>query len=401
MASFALSDEIIERLSTMKGQEEFYDSGFKLGGSFGIRVSRHGTKAFFLIYPLHNKRKRITLGLYPVISLEQARQRACTALRRAEAGFDPAAEKQHRRNAETFRELAMLFLKHKGPTAYRPATLKEYKRIIDVELSPQWGDRKAEDISSSDIISLVEEISADRNSPVMANRTRSLVKILFEFGLSRRIIRHNPVKNITRVTSEAKRDRILSLEEIRLLWEALEPEPKVIQGIFKLLLLTGQKPGTVMQMKWSDIMVDKWVVLRSSDNKLLHQIHLSPLALETLRRAQGTSSPSAYVFSSSRGSPVTHIRKAAGRLNTRMRAKTRWCPSDLRRTAGFHMQELGLRPDVVEIILGRRLRQLAAQSQYDYAADIEAGLNQWARKIAELAAKKTLPDPSRKIVRLF
>src|SRR5690349_16131886 len=96
-----LEKKTIETLETAKRQEEFYDSGFNQRGSFGVRVSRGGRKVFFLIYPENGRRKRVTLGTYPLLSLEAAREEALRVLRVGRASDVP----------RNFRELAALFLK--------------------------------------------------------------------------------------------------------------------------------------------------------------------------------------------------------------------------------------------------------------------------------------------------
>mgnify|MGYP001163395440 CR=1 FL=1 len=52
---------------------------------------------------------------------------------------------------------------------------------------------------------------------------------------------------------EQGRDRYLTREEIRAIWRALEDEPPVVRGVFRLALLTAQRIGSVCALRWRDI----------------------------------------------------------------------------------------------------------------------------------------------------
>ena len=60
----------------------------------------------------------------------------------------------------------------------REATQRERKRILGKELAPTWGHRPAADITRREVVHLVEEI-AKRGAPIVANRTLSLIRLIF------------------------------------------------------------------------------------------------------------------------------------------------------------------------------------------------------------------------------
>ena len=93
MASVKLTDDFVNSLPASTSQVEYYDYSFTAGGSFGVRVTPpRGTKSFFVIYSINRRRKRMTLGRYPVLSLDKAKARAYEIIRQAQAGQDPAAQ---------------------------------------------------------------------------------------------------------------------------------------------------------------------------------------------------------------------------------------------------------------------------------------------------------------------
>ena len=90
-----------------QGQIDYWDT--RVSG-FGLRVSAGGQKSWVIIYRHNTRLRRMTLGPYPALSLADARQLARAALRDAAHGADPAGEKQAQRRAESFGELAELYL---------------------------------------------------------------------------------------------------------------------------------------------------------------------------------------------------------------------------------------------------------------------------------------------------
>lgn len=86
MATVNLTDNLLRSLKTNKTQEFFWDKSFP--GSFGVRVTKGGSKAFVLRYRLDGRRRSPALGRYPVLSLKDAKEMALEALRRASRGKD-------------------------------------------------------------------------------------------------------------------------------------------------------------------------------------------------------------------------------------------------------------------------------------------------------------------------
>src|SRR5262245_14488821 len=61
--------------------------------AFGIRVSLNGNRSFVLLYRHRGRRRRMTIGRYPVLSLSEARNRAIEALGQVARGADPQEQK--------------------------------------------------------------------------------------------------------------------------------------------------------------------------------------------------------------------------------------------------------------------------------------------------------------------
>lgn len=405
MPTLALKDRDLKRLSTARAQEDFIDSSFTAGGSFGVRVSRAGRKTFFLIYSSGGRRHRVTLGAYPVIGLNEARDRAIGLLRERAEGRDPRAALPA--SGETFGSFCRDALDRDLRKRCRPSTLREYERIIRVELLPRWERARIGSLRQSDVVRLIDEIAEVRESPVMANRVRALLSKLFGIAIRRGLVRENPLQSVPPVPTPPPRERILSDGEITSLFRALSSERPAIATLFKLLLLTGERPGALMAMRWSEVGLDEWrkpPVRRSagSQDRVVALSRLARSLLEELRRelevTRGGDRPLEHVFSANGRTPLVYIRRAAKRISERMGGEP-FSPADLRRTAAHHLARLGARADVLDEILGRapRERRFPGPPPGSLALESRKVLEAWSRHIERLTRRSgTTPGGPRR-----
>src|SRR4051812_47036351 len=110
MPSKILTARLVDGLKVpATGQLEIFDTTFP---GFGIRVSKGGRKAWILLYRFQGRKRRLTLGAYPAMTLAAARTAAGKAVAEVQHGDDPAGEKQVKRAVQptTFAELATEYM---------------------------------------------------------------------------------------------------------------------------------------------------------------------------------------------------------------------------------------------------------------------------------------------------
>ena len=132
---------------------------------FAVRVTAGGAKSFVLGYTVDGRERRLTIGKYPSWSATAARQRVKELRQQIDRGIDPLGEKQQRRKAPTFADIAKEYLERH---AVNKKSGKAYAAVLDRDVLPMWGKRKAEDIKRRDVIALVE--AKAKSAPVGANR---------------------------------------------------------------------------------------------------------------------------------------------------------------------------------------------------------------------------------------
>jgi integrase len=126
-----------------------------------------------------------------------------------------------------------------------PASLRRRNAIHELSVwPPAWSEQAAATIRRRDVAALLDKI-VNRGAAVQANRTRSIAHRLFAFAVEREIVEFNPVTGVRRPTDERHRMRVLTEEEIRILWTTWEEEGSRTSALLRFLLLTGQRIGEV------------------------------------------------------------------------------------------------------------------------------------------------------------
>jgi integrase len=351
-----------------------------------------------VLYRHRGRLRRLTLGSADSLGVADARKRARDAVRDAQDGGDPAAEKQKARKAETIADLATDYIDRYAKK--RKRSWKADDRILRTEILPRWRHRAIADITRRDVRILVDAI-AERGAPIMANRTTALLSKVFKFALDDELIEASPAVRIPRPAAEQQRDRVLSDDEVRALWQsfdALEPE---MAAFYKLRLLTAQRGGEVGSMRWQDVdLAGGWWTIPStrSKNKRPHRVPLSPTALEMLQalRAQADEKLRARRAAPSRkknakpiADPVYVLEGARGKRQQSEAAATFAVPDfrahDLRRTAASNMASGGIQRLTISKILNHVERNITAvYDRHSFDAEKAAALSWWDVKLCAI-----------------
>jgi integrase len=366
------------------GQVDYWDAD---NPGFGLRVSAGGRKAWVAMYRHGNVKHRLTLGTYPALSLAEAREKAAIAHHAVQyAGVNPATVKRMERAAETFAELAHDYIERHAKRQKR--SWRKDLLILEKDVLPRFGKRKAGNISRRDIIALLDDIVA-RGAPIQANRTLEIVRKLFNWAVGRDLLGANPCYRIPKPSKENRSDRVLTAEEIRAVWASLESEAPLTAATFKLRLLTAQRGAEVLPMRWDQISNAWWTIpAEVTKNGLAHRVPLSPQSLELLEEIRPLGEGSEWAFPGARGDGHrVGIHKAHNRI--RRRAGVSFVPHDLRRTAASHMTSMGIGRLVVSKVLNHV--ESGVTSIYDrhsYDREKRQALDTWGRRLEEIVGDR-------------
>ena len=208
-----------------------------------------------------------------------------------------------------------------------------------------------QEITKRDVITLLDTVR-DR-APVMANRNLAAVRKLFNWCLARDVIQVSPCSLIEPPAPERSRDRILSDDELRLVWNATGADPSPFGPLVKLLIFTGQRLAEVGGMRWDELDLENklWTLpAERVKNGERHEVPLSETAVEILKALPRIKTTKGFVFTTTRDAAVSGFSRAKDRLDAAVEASLtkgakppeHWTFHDLRRTMASGMARLGI-----------------------------------------------------------
>jgi integrase len=311
-----------------------------------------------------------------------------------ELGDDPATEKQQDRHASTFEQVALEYLECHAKT--KKKSWEEDKRVINKDLIPEFGKEQAKNITRQDVRAFLQRKGA--TAPIMANRIRALLRKIFNWAITSESVESNPVYLVPAPGRERQRDRVLTADEIKCIWDAIDADRKdaddshrkvktLSSGIMKLRLLTAQRGAEVMSLEWDELDTEAgwWTIPGDkTKNGLSHRIPLSQPAIAIIREmksAVGDDNYSRFVFPSPKGD--THIRNPQKALERIQKAtKIDFVGHDSRHTAASMMTGMEIPRLTVKKILNHvELEITAVYDRHSYDSEKREALEVWADRL--------------------
>ena len=226
----------------------------------------------------------------------------------------------------------------------------------------------------------------------MANRVLASVRKIYNWAIGQDLVENNPCFKLPAPSKERRRDRVLSNEELKKVWTALDNDKSsVIADAFKMRLLTAQRGGEVLSMRWSDIDLNaRWwtIPVERSKNKMPHRVWLSNPAMSILKSRKAGDKESSWVFPGRReGQPIVETKRVLESIRTASGVKE-WRGHDLRRTAASNMTAMG----IPRFIVGRVLNHAepgirAVYDRHSYDAEKKDALDKWAAKLTRIVSE--------------
>ena len=400
---FTTKDLDSKKFKPREGQTKPRDIREKSGNGFGVTVFPSGEKSYIYIYQFEGRKRRMTLAKYDRCSLSDARKLHRVAMAVLESGKDPALEKKNEkiiaRDASTVAGLIEEYLEKWAKPNKR--SWKADERCLNKDVKPAWGKYKAADITRRDIVLLLDKIN-DRGSPIAANRTLACIKKMFNFGVERDIITAIPCIGVKAVAAENRCDRVLTEDEIKILWSALDQQTnqdnplhvihmsEQTKLVLKLQLVLAQRKGEIVSAEWSeiDLKTGWWTIpaIKAKNNQT-HRVPLSPFAIDLLIEVKKLGGDSRFLFPAKQKD--SHI--TGGSVDHAVRRSTfngvnAWTPHDCRRTAASYMTSLNNSRLVVSKILNHSESGsvTAIYDRHSYDNEKRLALESWARKLKEI-----------------
>lgn len=389
---------------------------------FGVKVTPTGSKTYLVQYRMGGRSsptRRYTIGKHGRWTPERARSEARRILGLIETGVDPQQSKaQERREVVdlAFDAYAKRFLDVYGKKHWKPRTLADNKRYLTGKDSPvvaTLGRKPLTKIRRSDIAAVFDLVPASK--PGMARHVFSGLHRLFAWAVERGDIERSPMEGFRGPAPIKSRDRVLTPDELRLVWLAAGQLGHPFGTLYRVLVATGQRREEAAGLNWQELdqSAHQWNLPASrSKNAQPNIIPLNDLVFDDLGKAAGSARWPAkgLVFSTTGETPVSGHSKAKKRLDAKMlelaqeeaREKgfdpedvemTPWRVHDLRRTFATAMQQLGVRFEVTEAVLnhvsGAKGGVAGIYQRHDWRDEKRAALDAWSRYVGSLLSPQS------------
>jgi integrase len=406
-----LTQRLVENLTANRPQSDVWDEPTTRAGVLGlfVRVSgATGRKTWMFRYRAGGRMRKMKIGTFPAMSVAEARTEALRLRAEADKGVDPLEERKaaEKRPADhTFRAMAEEIMGNPPRRKLRESTRTEWRRILEAELLPRWGEREAGSIERREIVLALDEIA--RRAPSMAANVHSLIRWLFRGALRRDFpgLEADPASQIANPNrSPGRRERFLTVDEIRSLWTMTGAETLGTKLGFRLGLLTGQRFGNVHQLRFSDVEVMSvrdfggavWKIPSEHfKGRREHWVPLSPPALQVVEDLRQHRSDDVWAFPSRKGAAHPYLtRWSNGQRRLRAAMGTEWTAHDLRRTFRVHStQALGIDPRIADAVLGHADHTVGARHYAGSTPDVDleakaAALEKYGAWIEQLVGER-------------
>jgi integrase len=370
------------------------------GQGLFLQVNPTGSKYWRLKYHFAGKEKLLALGVYPDVSLEDAREKRGNARKILAAGGDPSKTKQEAKRkllaaVENSFELVARewFLKQKKE--WKPNTAKTVLNRLENDILPKLGTRPVGEINAPEVLHMLRAIEK-RGALDMAKRAMQTTGQVFMYAIATGRAERNPVPDLKGSLEKAPSKHRAYLKEAELpeflrMLETYDGHPETKLAI-RFLMLTFVRTIEMRAAEWQEINFEKaeWRIPPSRMKmKEEHIVPLSRQAIALLKALNGHSGNRQYLFP--KQSKYTGFMSENTVLYAlyRLGYHSRATGHGFRSTASTILNENGFSPDVIERQLahGERNKVRAAYNHAQYLPERRKMMQWWADYLDKISVK--------------
>jgi integrase len=365
-----------------------------------LELSPAGGRWFRLKYRYAGKEKRLSLGVYPDVSLKDARERRDAARKLLSDGIDPAAHRvalsiaRDERAAQSFEVVA-----REWHAKFTPGWAEDHAsrviRLLERDIFPWVGSRPIAEVTAPELLGVLRRIEL-RGALDTAHRALNNCGLVFRYAVATGRCKSDPSRDLRGALPPFKGKHLAATTEPKRLAEilrAMDGYQGTLPVICALRLapLVFVRPGELRRAEWKDINLDggEWRYLVTKTD-VDHIVPLSRQAVAILRKLQPLTGSGRYVFP---GARTIKRPMSDNAILAAMRilgiGKEEMSGHGFRAVARTIMDEvLGVRPDFIEHQLAHTVRDPngRAYNRTAHLAERKAMMQQWSDYLDKLKA---------------
>src|SRR5665213_102400 len=369
------------------------------GGSLYLLIQPHGTKLWRMAYRHAGKQKTLAFGIYPTVTLAEARGRRDDAKKLLAEGIDPLVQQRIEKQTNTvnFKLVAEELLQKMRREGRASATLAKTRWLLEFAY-PSIGARPVAKVTALEVLGVLRKIEA-REKYETARRLRSTCSMVFRYAIATGRAERDPTVDLrgALTTPQVKhRATIIEPMAIGALLRAIEGfdgQPTTLAAL-RLAPLVFVRPGELRHAEWKEFDFDKaeWVI--PAEKMKMPRQHRVPLARQTLailKDLKTITGELRWLFPS-----VSSVMRTISEntVNAALRrtgyAKDEMCGHGFRAMAATRLNEMGRwNPDAIERQLGHQeeddVRRVYMHADEFWSERVEM-MQVWADYLGELRA---------------
>ena len=379
---------------------------FKLADEKGMHllVNPTGSKLWRFKYRFDGKEKLMALGMYPDVTLAQARDRRDEARKQLAMGVDPMAARHADKTARQFAmENSFTSVAKAWWESWKPHQTERHAgytiRRLELDVFPAIGHRPIAQIEAPELVSMVEAVAA-RGALDIAKRVLQMCGQVFGFAIQKGVAARNPAKDIRPATILGSRKKVnhprIDASELPQLLRHIEAYPSATTRLaMKLMALTFVRTGELIGARWEEIDWDAALWRIPASRMKMDTPHIVPLstqAIEVLRTLYLINGKNALVFVGERDHTKTMSNGTILVALKRMGYQGRMTGHGFRGVASTILHEQGFDHAHIELQLAHQERNevSAAYNHATYLAPRAAMMQQWGDYLSAITTGATV-----------
>ncbi|MCG8092876.1 MAG: integrase family protein [Candidatus Thiodiazotropha endolucinida] len=367
---------------------------FKVGGpkqqflwdsqvpGLGLEAVVSGRRSWVLSYRIVGKKKRITLGAFPAIDLDVAREEAKDLLKSLRNGVDPAALKKVPEKAQTVKSLHDRYISGRYFRSRSPDFQANFKSTMRRYVLPDIEDQLLESVQRAQIKSIIDDL-VEAGKEGMAQGTLTHLRILFAYGVDEGFIEYAPTERVKvkRSTSGRRTQWFDNEDDLKVIWNLAAPIQ--VRSIVRWCLLTGCRRDEARVSPWSSISDGRWIVSETKNRRALVLPLTEPMEM-VLEECRATYPKSDWIFPATTGWKKAIPRGSLDYI-VRESSKGNWSLHVLRHTVETWLADLGVSEEHRNLILNHWTGRMSERYRHGHQIETKkAVLDLWHSKLMEM-----------------